>query len=75
MTRTNWRDEQSVINLCRRLGAGNCVVKYGSRPNYNIMRTSRASEVVDNEGVRMIFTCTKLNAIVLANDEPVKFLA
>jgi hypothetical protein len=59
----NWRDEHDVISLCRRLGAGNCVVKFRSRPNYNIMRKDRADEVVDHENVLMVYVCTPTNEV------------
>lgn len=51
----NWSDEGSIIELARKLGPGNAVVKYRSRRNYNIVRLSRAHEIVDHKSVLLIY--------------------
>lgn len=43
MAKTDWTSLKSVIAYAETLGKGQSVVKYESRPNYNIMHT-------ENEG-------------------------
>lgn len=58
--RTNWQDEGEVITLARKLGPGNCVVKYATRPNYNIVRLAEMMEIVDHKNVRLIHVVPSL---------------
>jgi len=43
LRKMSWRNREQVIELCRQLGPGNAVVKYRSRPNYNIVKADRLS--------------------------------
>lgn len=63
LNKVNWREQSEIIELCRRLGAGNCVIKHRDRPNYNITHYERAMHIVDHKRILLVYVCTEQNEI------------